>query len=199
MRIQTQNQKEIPRTLTAKSQNLVTACPKSRAPRERAPAPKAFHRPAPPRSPPRPGHAKPAGVAAVVAELSPQRRKREVGLQLRTMRGTTTRRRRDPQAPGPVPGLARPRDSQLLFPSLPAERKHAGAQGGRPNAVSAADVTTSSVSCVWTSLPLLPSYSLSSLQPLPRLTVCICFVLCRVPAWQGSVPSFPSQFHEQMA
>lgn len=44
--------------------------------------------------------------------------------------------------------------------------------------------------------PLLP-YSLSSLQSPSRLTVCICFVLCRVPGWLWPVPSFPSQFHEQ--
>lgn len=45
----------------------------------------------------------------------------------------------------------------------------------------------------------LSSYSLSSLQPPSRLTVCICFVLCRVPGWLWPVPSFPSQLYEQMA
>lgn len=97
-----------------------------------------------------------------------------------------------------MPGLARPRDSQLLFPSLPAERKHAGAQGGRPNAVSAADVTTSPVSCVWTSLPTFLLFSLLPAAP-SRLTVCICFVRCCVPGWLWPVPSFPSQLYEQMA
>lgn len=49
-------------------------------------------------------------------------------------------------------------------------------------------------------LPLpVSSYSLFSLQLPSRLTACICFVLRCVPGWLWPVPSFPSQFHEQMA
>lgn len=55
-----------------------------------------------------------------------------------------------------------------------------------------------SLVCVRPSSPL-SSYSLSSLQPSSRLTVCICFVLCHVPGWLWPVPSFPSQLYEQMA